>query len=232
NRPDTEDQTDGTDPAFVEVASRLRELLTREYSAEVIKDSVVARELDVSRTTANRALALLARQNLIEPLPRRGWRRILLGPKEIIDLYDFRIAIEPAALSAAWDHFDRDKLQQLLDRTRRAADATGVRAFSAAEMAALDLELHHAILQACPNLLIRRAMQEQEALRVISIAPAWRVPVRSAATFQEHAEILEQIIHGTREGAMEALKSHLLAARDDTAARVKAAEAAAASAPV
>jgi len=224
----------GTDPAFVEVARRVRNsfkgiwagsaLLSGEHNSQVLKDSVLARELGVSRTTANRALALLARENLIEPLPRRGWRRVLLGPRQIVDLYDFRMAIEPAALSSAWEHLDREKLSALLERTRSAASANGIRAFSPPDMAALDLELHHAILQACPNRLLQRAMEEQEALRVISVAPAWRAPTRSAATFQEHVEILESILSGTREAAIDALKRHLLAARDDTAARVKAIE--------
>jgi DNA-binding GntR family transcriptional regulator len=210
----------GVDPVFVDAARRVREWLANDYSTDVIKDSAIARDLGVSRTTANRALAILARQNLIEPLPRRGWKRVLLGPRQIIDLYDFRLAIEPAALESAWEQIDRKSLEPLLERTKRAATETGILKLKPADMAELDLDLHHAILQSCPNPLLRRAMEEQEALRVISVAPAWRAPVRSAETFKEHAEILEAILAGERAKAVDALRRHLTAARDDTAERV------------
>ena len=74
----------GIEPAFVDVAQRIKDLLVRDNGRgdAIIKDSVIARRLGVSRTTANRALGLLARQNLLEPLPRRGWKRVMMGPRE------------------------------------------------------------------------------------------------------------------------------------------------------
>jgi DNA-binding GntR family transcriptional regulator len=217
----THSSSNGIHPAFVDVAQRLKILLASENGAPgaIVKDAVIARKLGVSRTTANRALALLARQNLLEPLPRRGWKRIVVGPREIIDLYEFRLAVEPAALESAWEHFDGEMLKDLLTRTQAAM--SGKQRLSMHASVALDIELHRAILNACPNALIRRSMEEQEALRVIAVAPPWRVLGRMRQTFREHTAILRAMIKGDRKAAVKALREHLNRARDTSVERLK-----------
>ncbi len=210
----------GIQPAFVDIAQRLRMLLSSEngHGDTIIKDAVIARKLGVSRTTANRALSLLARQNLLEPLPRRGWKRIVVGPREIIDLYEFRLAIEPAALDSAWDFLDLAALKDLLKRTLAATNES--RSISMDEGVALDLEFHRTILNACPNTLLRRAMEEQEGLRVIAVAPPWRVLGRMQQTFREHVEILRAMLGRDRKRAIKALREHLIRARDTSVERL------------
>jgi len=207
------------EPAFVDVAQRIKELLARDngHGDPIIKDSVIARRLGVSRTTANRSLALLARQNLLEPLPRRGWKRVVMGPREIADLYDFRIAVEPAALESGFEHFDRAAMKDLLMRSQAAIRLK--RQPPMRELVALDIELHRAVLHACQNRMLRRAMEEQEALRVIAVLPPWRVLGRMQDTFREHATVLRAILKSDRRGAAAALRDHLLRARDNVIRR-------------
>jgi DNA-binding GntR family transcriptional regulator len=202
-------------PAFVEAANRLRVMLGdgRAFPHPILKDSAVARALKVSRTTANRALALLARENLLEPLPRRGWKRVRLEPREFLDWYDFRLAVEPAALRSAWPRLDLDAMRDLAGRTRKAATSRGANALSTAQRVALDVELHHRILLACSNRFLKRAMEEQESLRFIAVSPTWRLPHRAEQTFQEHAPILNAILSGKQEQAERALRRHLINAR-------------------
>ena len=213
----------GIEPAFVDVAQRIKELLARDLppngsGGAIIKDSVIARRLGVSRTTANRSLALLARQNLLEPLPRRGWKRIVMGPREIADLYDFRLAVEPAALESGFGNFDAAAMKDLLARSLAAIRPKKQQASPQpqpmGELVALDLELHRAILHACRNRMLRRAMEEQEALRVIAVLPPWRVLGRMQATFREHAAVLRAILKSDRTAAVAALRKHLTRARD------------------
>jgi DNA-binding FadR family transcriptional regulator len=87
-------------------------------------------------------------------------------------------------------------------------------------MARLDLELHRAILHACPNALLRRAMEEQEALRVIAISPTWRVLGRADETFREHNDILNAILKNRKKEAVAALRRHLLNAQNAVARRL------------
>jgi DNA-binding GntR family transcriptional regulator len=89
-----------------------------------------------------------------------------------------------------------------------------------AAMARLDMELHRAILSACPNALLRRAMEEQEALRVIAISPTWRVLGRPYATFKEHTEILNAILKHRKKDASASLHRHLINARNAVANRL------------
>jgi DNA-binding GntR family transcriptional regulator len=207
----------GIEPAFVDVAQRIKDLLAREHSpgengGEIIKDSAIARRLGVSRTTANRGLALLARQNLLEPLPRRGWKRVVMGPREVADLYDFRIAVEPAALESGFEHFDLASMNDLLARSL--AVIRPKKQPPMCDLVALDIELHRAILHACRNRMLRRAMEEQEALRVIAVLPPWRVLGRMQDTFREHAAVLRAILKSDRAAAAAALRKHLVRARD------------------
>ena len=214
----------GIEPAFVDVAQRIRDLLAAEIGAGdgIIKDAVIARKLGVSRTTANRGLGMLARQNLLEALPRRGWKRVVVGPREVIDLYEFRLAIEPSALESGWDHFDPDAMKDLLARTEAAATPTT--SLSMNQLMLLDLELHRAILHACPNRMLRRAMEEQEALRVIAVTPPWRVLGRMQATFREHTDILRAIVGRNRRAAVAALRKHLMQAKDTAVKRMQKSE--------
>lgn len=213
-------------PAFVDVAERIRTFLgsPEGHRETIVKDAVIARRLGVSRTTANRALGLLARQNLLEPLPRRGWKRVVLGRRELLDLYEFRMAVEPAALAAAWERLDRAPLEDLFRRTRIATKGSVLAQMNQSTMARLDMELHRAILNACPNALLRRAMEEQEALRVIAISPTWRVLGRADATFREHTAILEAILKGRKKQALAALRGHLVNARNAVASRLSETE--------
>jgi DNA-binding GntR family transcriptional regulator len=219
-------ERNGVHPAFVDIAERIRSFLgsPEGHRETIIKDAAIARRLGVSRTTANRALSLLARQNLLEPLPRRGWKRIVLGRRELLDLYEFRMAVEPAALEAAWNHLDRELIEDICKRTHLATSRSVLSRMNQSAMAKLDLELHRAILQACPNALLRRAMEEQEALRIIAISPTWRVMGRADATFEEHSEILDAILKGKKKEAMAALRRHLINARNAVASRLSKAE--------
>jgi DNA-binding GntR family transcriptional regulator len=80
------------------------------------------------------------------------------------------------------------------------------------------MELHRAILHACRNRMLRRAMEEQEALRVIAVLPPWRVLGRMQQTFREHIAVLRAILKSDRAAAAAALRKHLTRARDNVVA--------------
>ena len=211
------------EPAFVRVAHRIKTLLAshNRFRAVVIKDAAIAHLLKVSRTTAHRALALLSSEGLLQPLPRRGWKRTVLGPHEILDLYEMRLALEPVALASAWNKFDRKAIQDLYARSQAAATSRGLARLSETDMIELDLELHNSIARSSDNLFLRHALEQHDTLRRIAIAPDWRISHRSKATFQEHALILKYILKNRRNQAVAALRQHLLKARDGIKNRIE-----------
>lgn len=215
-----------TEPAFVELTGRIRALLhdPQALPDAILKDTAFARTLGVSRTTANRALSGLAREGLLEPLPRRGWRRVRLGPQAYLDWYEYRMALEPAALRAAWMQLDRPALAALRERTAHAATPRGLAALTAPARIDLDLALHRAILEACANPFLKRAMQQAEAQLPVYMAlmPSWHVPSRAEATFREHMEILDAIFRDQPAAAEAALRKHLLNARKHLARGMRA----------
>ncbi len=203
------------EPGFMDTARRLKEMLSLPGGLPegVLKDSVVARKLNVSRTTANRAMALLARENVLEPLPRRGWRRSYLSLEQFLDWYDYRIALEPAAFEAAWRSMDKQKVDQLQAETAKATKPAHLSKLSAAQRVRLDSSLHGMIQEYCANGFLKRALEQVEAQRLISVSPSWQVPMRAKETFEEHLEVLRAIQAGNKQRAVRALITHLKQAK-------------------
>lgn len=207
------------EPGFVTVAHRLRGQLTRpgEWSGGLLKDSEVARRMNVSRTTANRALSLLAKENVLEAVPRRGWQRAFFTVEEFLHWYDYRLLLEPAALESAWANLPREEAAKLLEDTQALLNGRRFEKVPDKHRVALDTALHLMIQRSCANPFLRRSLEQVEAQRLISVSPSWQVPHRAKKTFQEHAAILRHILAGDRRAACAALKEHLENARDHVA---------------
>lgn len=212
------------EPGFVTVAYNLRRLLTcpGEWPGGLLKDSDVARRMKVSRTTANRALSLLAKENVLEAVPRRGWQRAYFTVEEFLHWYDYRLVLEPAALQSAWAHLPREEAAKLLEDTQALLDARRFEKIPAKHRIALDAALHLMIQRSCANPFLRRSLEQVEAQRLISVSPSWQVPYRARKTFQEHAAILRHALAGDCKATIKALKQHLASARDHVARMARA----------
>lgn len=207
------------EPGFVTVAQRLRGQLTQpgEWPGGLLKDSDVARRMKVSRTTANRALSLLAKENVLQVVPRRGWQRAFFTVEEFLHWYDYRLVLEPAALESAWAHLPREEVAKLLGDTQALLSTRHFEKIPARRRVALDAALHMMIQRSCANPFLRRSLEQVEAQRLISVSPSWQVPHRARKTFQEHAAVLRHVLAGDLKAATAALRAHLENARSHVA---------------
>lgn len=86
-----------------DLRGQLRDQLERRLRLGLYPDDVrlteheVAREFDVSRTPAREALAMLAREGMLEK-DGRGYRRVQLTVEDIEDLFEARERLEPFAV--------------------------------------------------------------------------------------------------------------------------------------
>ena len=116
---------------------------------EKLKQEVLANRLGISRTPLVSAFSKLEKEMLIELLPRRGARVRALTSKELLDLYDIRIMLEPIGAAGVAKNSTKEELKtlrQLLDAYRKLVDSEDHRAIRGA-----DYEFHLAIARFSKN---------------------------------------------------------------------------------
>jgi DNA-binding GntR family transcriptional regulator len=182
--------------------------------ASRVNINAVALSLGVSATPVREALARLESDGLVSQLHLKGYRTTdLLTQREIRDLWQFRMLIEPygaahAATSASAEQIAA--LQHEIDSFTSAP--TGSDFDSYQEFSAHDARLHGLILEASGNDVITRAFQ-----RTHCHLHAFRLAYNSSAgtaTVDEHAAIVEHISARDATGAEAAMMKHLTRSRD------------------
>jgi DNA-binding GntR family transcriptional regulator len=77
-----------------------------------LMEHAVAREFNVSRTPAREALAMLAREGMLEKVGR-GYRRVQFSVEDIEDLFEVRERLEPFAVQLLTEKNDHEIVKRL-----------------------------------------------------------------------------------------------------------------------
>lgn len=164
--------------------------------------------LGVSRSPVREALLRLAEVGLVEIARNRGFRVVLPTAHDVEEIFEIRLALEPAAAGRAAERGCPD-LAGLLSRMARAAAGDDEPAFWAADRA-----VHRAILLAAGN---RRAADVVEQLRATTalLGPPTTATGRSLAEIlDEHRPIVDAVVAGDAALAETAMRTHLEHTRD------------------
>jgi len=169
----------------------------------------IAGDLGVSRGPVREAMQRLARDGLVELQAHRGAFVRRLGPGEVRDLFEVRVALERtvarmAALRATDEQ--RAALTALRDTDASSIDPDedplpfqgvhDVHALLAAASGNASLAGHVALVN-----------QELRLLR----AQSGRLPVRAEHALEEHHELLDAVLSGDGDRAADAMERHLAA---------------------
>lgn len=97
------------------VYEKLREqLVTWEISPnELIVESKLAAQFDVSRTPVREALAQLARDGLVESIPRIGYRVTTISIRDLHEIFDLRVLLEGKAAYLAALNYTETELTKI-----------------------------------------------------------------------------------------------------------------------
>ncbi|MDF3240022.1 GntR family transcriptional regulator [Pseudomonas veronii] len=168
----------------------------------------VAERMNVSRTPVRQALYRLEKEGYLEVYFRSGWQVKPFDFTYFEELYDLRIILELAAVNrlCLMDE-PRPALLQGLQAIWQVEE--GERQQDTQVVSALDERFHCALVEATGNREMARmhyAITEKiRIIRRLDFTQASRI----AATYEEHAQILDAILQRRGEEAQQLLKRHI-----------------------
>ncbi|MCT8328259.1 GntR family transcriptional regulator [Albidovulum sediminis] len=202
------------DAAEADLARRI----LRDRAARRLDETVTVGELirryGAARSAVGKALARLAEDGLVTRAPGQSWVFAALpdAPESQADSYEFRLMLEPAALTAPGFRLDPDRAAAL----RRAMvaflaepdDRLDPRAFQT-----LDAAFHGLIARGAANRFVADALGQHLRLRELPGAVVRANVVRLRQAMQEHLGILDQMEAGRFDVAADLLCVHLRLSR-------------------
>lgn len=172
----------------------------------------LARQLDISQTPIREALTLLEAQKLAYKIPNVGFRAAeLLTRREVHDLFELRLLIEPAAAAFAAQKAEDGALARLAGLAGEMSDAQTGNELAYAQFAEGDARLHHLVASASGNRFIAETVEGLHAHLHI-----FRFLFKTNATtkaLQEHEAIISALLARDPVAAERAMRAHLEASR-------------------
>ena len=186
---------------------KLREMVIalRLLPGERLNESLLARELGVSRTPLRDAQNRLMMEGFLTLSVRRGFIRKPLDVKEILDLYDFRQHLEVAAVRLA---VERATDKQLLELERFShKDAEHNVNLAVDELVLLDEEFHERLITLTGNSEMRNSLRNiNQRIRCLR----WINTNGDSAEFQTpHREIVRMLRERNGQEAMRLMGEHV-----------------------
>ncbi|MEX2307972.1 MAG: GntR family transcriptional regulator [Pirellulales bacterium] len=173
---------------------------------EIIKERRVALEIGVNPATIRRAAEWLRSDGLLERLPRRGWRVMMLSPRDLKDAYEIRLLLEPLAVAGAVDRITGQELDELTALTDRLI-ALGEQA-TVYDRREADHQFHKTICTASGNRTLSETLLPL-IRRVLLITTVGFRYGRAMRSFEEHREILAALHARDEKESIKRMKIHL-----------------------
>ena len=183
------------------------DILSGKYQrGDIVTELQLCSELGVSRTPVREALRRLFQEHLIKDTPK-GTMVLGITPKDFTDMSEIRLRIEELAVRGFVKHATKDDIKAL-------KEAVDFQEFYLSRedvdhLRALDGRFHEVIYAACGSLVLQdtlsRLHKKIQQYRRTSI----QTPERAAHSVQEHKAILEAIIAGDADLAVERMNQHI-----------------------
>lgn len=203
--------------------ARLREAIVRVElePGTAVSEAQLVERFGFTKAAVRAALARLRAEGLLLAEPRRGHVVAPLTMRDVLEIYDLRLALEPAAAEAAAGAMDRaevERLQALADPEFDVADAKAVERFLAANR-----EVHLGIVAAAGNeraaQVVARLLDDSERARVLALRAGAAGAGRRART-ELHA-VLDAIGDGDGERARQLMAEAISVFRDELVERLQ-----------
>lgn len=187
--------------------------LTKAIGQEVSEAELMER-YGLTRLQLQRVLNRMARENLIERKPGRGWlfRPLLDSVDSHRESYRFRMIIEPAAILEPTFRVDKVLFEKVRRQQLQLLEG-GIESWTAAERFRAGADFHEAIVACANNRFLLDALRNVNQLRQVieyhSQTGSARDRSRMRSQCEEHLALLELLEAGERMEASHRLRQHL-----------------------
>ncbi|MFG2891116.1 GntR family transcriptional regulator [Streptomyces sp. NPDC048248] len=174
---------------------------------EFLSEQEIADRIGVSRTPIREALLLLAAEDLVELVPKRGARVAPLSGREITELMELRGIVERFAAEQVLTS-GRAPVRELAELLDRQVGLSGPD--QAKEFIAVDHLFHSTLVSAVGNALLDRHYEGLRSRQVrAGVVALYNQQGRQEAVLHEHQAILDALTAGDAAAACLAIDNHL-----------------------
>jgi DNA-binding GntR family transcriptional regulator len=193
-------------------------ILANELEAgQIYSATVLAQRLGVSPTPVREAMLDLANGGLVEPVRNRGFRILMPDERDLDEISELRLMLEPAAMRSVCESATDEQLAEMesvVAEIEDRADAADVAGFLVA-----DREFHLGLLEILGNRrLVRLVAQLRDQTRLTGISELAREGNLTASA-REHREILAALRSRDSDAAEQLMRKHLVHTRGIWAGR-------------
>lgn len=178
---------------------------------EEVTEAKLALRLGLGKAPVRAALARLSQEGLVRPLARRGYLVPPVTLRDVQDIFQLRMLLEPAAARMAAGRVESERLRQL-DAVCRAGYVPGDRE-SEAEFLRANRDFHVTIAAATGNARLANTLAGllDEMERLLHLGLALRN--RTEEMQHEHKALVDALIRGDGDAAAEIAAEQVEAAR-------------------
>jgi DNA-binding GntR family transcriptional regulator len=202
------------------VSEELREaILSGEFEpGERLRTASLAKRFGSSRTPVREALVQLEGEGLVDIEPRRGALVRSFASADLIDLYEIRALLEPAAAARAALRAREHQLERLRELVTL-SDARGGRGRGAIDdQIAWNQELHAIVIEAADSPRLSAALRATAGIPRAFRTAFWRDDDHRAFSQTCHRELVSALGARSCERAEAVMRVHILQARDSLVA--------------
>ncbi len=196
------------------VADRILSDRAERRISDVQSVSALTRRYKVPRASVLNALKILAKDGIVRQLPGRAWafQPMVDSPAGLEDSFDFRLIMEPQAITAPEFALD-SKRAGLLREQMNSTLSEGDGRLTPAIFRRIDIEFHTLIAECSGNRFLRGTLAAHHRLRKASQKSAAIPDFRLKQAMLEHLEILDSLERNQFQLAADQIIVHLRRSR-------------------
>lgn len=178
---------------------------------ESLQEARLSTAMGISKTPIREALAALKLQGLVKIIPQRGAFVFTLSQDAVVQLCQYRLILETAAMDQALSENPSALLDELEDIVAKMADAREADEFE--QYLELDADFHDAFFTHSGNAYLQEGYQKvSDIVRTMRTHLSKR-PERTAKSFEEHKAISALLREGKAKAAKTVLKRQITRGR-------------------
>jgi DNA-binding GntR family transcriptional regulator len=195
-------------------------MLSKKLDQEVMyTEAALTNELGISRTPVREALIHLATRGLITYFPRKGFKISVLTEKDVVNLFELRLALELAVIRHITPGLTAKSLVEI-DRVW-SEYLKAVRRGDSLKFIHANMDFHACLAALTENTYLINALNEIGDRINLASVRSLEVNSRTPEAVQEHKKIIVELKRQSLSGALREMENHIQTTQERVLARIR-----------